>query len=547
MLATEATALFALAAALAAGAGGDGPSFAIVLAAMAGGFGLVRLLQRFELSVRAQVATGAALSVIGLMVLINLQYEPAHNPLSLAWLLELAGDPQWFGAGRWAAAWGVAVLIVAWFRGVYAAQRQLTYTEALASYTAGLILLVVLLIFGQASSAARAIDLAALPYFMLGLLTLSLINLSRAEFQQGDLLRGPWLVTLLGTVGLLALISGIIGLFPLGLLNTVLAPVGDLVLRILDFIILIIALPVAYIVSWALQALTGGRPLQWPELNNIASDGMERLQEAADHGGPPQLIAFLVKSVFLLLLFAAVGAVLWRVFRRVRRPLPVTDETRESIAAEGGLGQDLGALLGGLFGRFRRPTHDDEPSLPADVLAVRRAYLAGAPPGGVQGPPGRRPPHRRSSRPRSPMPWPRPRPCRSAVPSPPRATARGRRRRTSLPRWSARPCAAAEARAGALAQAHDVGGPSQTQLLACPAGPMRAGHRPPDSAGNQTHITRPRTVRWATAEQIMRRLMAEAAAGAVAQDSRPVRDRAARASDSHSASGRPKTPVAIRA
>lgn len=395
MLGTESLALFVLASALTAAAGGRGPSLVTVFVAMLGGFYLVRFLLHFDAGRPALIGAGMAVSALALLALFNLQYDPAHVPFSFAWLGDLAADPDAFLARRWPAAWGVIIIAFAWFRAVAVAQRDLTHQAALSSYTAGLLIVVVMLLLGQGSAAAARINAAALPYFMLGLLTLSLIHLSRAEHHQGDFLRGPWLATLAGTVGLLTLVSALIGLFPIDLLNALLAPVGVLVLRVLDVVILIIALPIAFIVVWLINLITGGKPLEWPRMNRIASEQAEQVQRQAEQGGPPEFFAVLGKALFLMSLMALVGIGLWWAFRRLRRPLGSDDETRESLAAEGSLGEDLGALLGGLLGRFRRrPAPDREPALPGGVLAVRRLYvraLRRAEAAGVERPPAETP------------------------------------------------------------------------------------------------------------------------------------------------------------
>ena len=376
LLVTESLALFALATALARMAGGDGPSFITVLAAMLGGFYLVRFLLNFDTGRTATIIAAIAMSVVALQTLFSLQYDPSRGPFSFGWLGDLVRDPGSFGARHWPQAWGVIVITVAWFRAVARAQRDITHQAALASYTAGLLILFVLLIFGQDSRAAGTINAAALPYFMLGLLTLSLVHLSRAEHHEGDFLRGPWLATLVGTVGLLAVVSTLIGLFPIDFFNMLLAPVGMVLLRVLDIVILIIALPIAYLVTWILGLVMGGREFKPRQMNRLATDQAQQLQEQAERGGPPEFLVLMGKAIFLLAILSLVALGLWWAFRRLKRPEGTGDEVRESLASEGSLGDDLGALLGGLLGRFRRPASPDkEPPLPEGILAVRRLYV----------------------------------------------------------------------------------------------------------------------------------------------------------------------------
>lgn len=395
MLTTESLALFVLGAALGAAGNGEGPSFITVFMAMLGGFYLVRFLVHFDTGRTALIGAAIAVTALALLVLLNLQYDPSAGPLSLRWVRGLADDPEGFLAGKSSAVFGVLLVTFAWFRAVSVAQRELTYVSALASYTVGLLLVVVLLLFGEGSRARTGINAAALPYLMLGLLTLSLVHLSRAEYQQGDLLRGPWLPTLVITIGALALIAGVVGLFPLDALNTLLAPVGMLALRILDLVILVIALPLALLVAWLIRLVTGRDKFELPPPRQAASDAADRLQEQAQQGGPPEFIVVLTKALFLLALLAAVAYGLWHAYRWLRRPLRgnENDETREWLR-EGGLGDDLGALLGGLLGRFRRPPSEREPALPEGVLAVRRLYvraLERAAAAGAARPPGSTP------------------------------------------------------------------------------------------------------------------------------------------------------------
>lgn len=376
LLTAEAVALFMVAAALAAVAGGRGPAFVTVWAAVLGGFVLVRLLLRFDVSAPPLVLAGAASTALALLTLGNLEYNPSGGPLALTWLFEFAAHPDAFLHGRWPAVWGVAALGAGWLRGVWAAQRDLTYERALRSASIGLGVVVLLVLFWQASRASGAINAAALPYFMLALLSLALVHLAQAEYQTGDFLRGPWLLTLGGTVALLAVLSVAAGLFPLDRLNRLLSPFGLLLLRALDLVIFLIAYPTALLIVWLVGLITGGQPLEWPQPRAVATTTAEQAQRQSEQHLLLAVMLFLLKVLLILALVALVGLVLWQVFRRLRRPGrgAEVEETREALR-EGGLGHDLAALIGALAGRFRRPAREPEPALPPDVLAVRRLYL----------------------------------------------------------------------------------------------------------------------------------------------------------------------------
>jgi hypothetical protein len=376
LLTSEAVALFMGAAASAAVARGGGPSFLTIWAAVLGGFYLVRLLLRFDVSAPPLVLAGAVTTVLALLALGNLQYNPSGGPLALTWLFEFAAHPDAFLHDHWPAVWGVVALCAGWLRGVWAGQRDLTYERALRSLSAGLSVGVVLALFWQGSGAAGAINTAALPYFMLGLLSLALVHLAKAEYQTGDFLRGPWLLTLGGTVAALTVLSIAAGLFPIEMLNRLLAPVGLAVLWVLDLIILIIAYPIALLIVWLVGLITGGRPLEWPQPRTVATSTAEQVQRQSEHNLLLAALLFLLKVLFVLALTALVGFALWQIFRYLRRPGRGTEveETREALH-EGGLSADLAALMGALAGRFRRQARAVEPDLPPAVLAIRRLYL----------------------------------------------------------------------------------------------------------------------------------------------------------------------------
>lgn len=374
-LTADALLVFMLAAAVCRAAGGPGPSAWVVVPAAFGGFLLVRALLRFDTGTPALIGVAGAVTVLAMLVLLNLQYNLENGPLALGWTRDLLTDPEQLFRGKSAEVIGMVAVLVAWLRGGLVAQRELTYTRALASYSVGLVITAVLLLFSQGSNARTAINGAALPYFMFGLLTLALVHLSRAD-AAGSLLSGPWIATLGGTVGAIAAVSVMIGLFPIDFLNTVLAPVGWLALRVLDIVIYAIAVPIAFLVSLILRLLLGDRGLQLPPVRqNTTTEAADRLLERAEQGGPPELLVFLAKLIFLLLLLSAISYVLWRAYRRLARPPRPESGGEEREALHGSIGSDLGALLGSMLGRLRRGEGTHEPDLPADVRAVRRVYL----------------------------------------------------------------------------------------------------------------------------------------------------------------------------
>jgi hypothetical protein len=346
-----------------------------VLIATFGGFGLVRGLQRFDISALARVVVGAGFSLVALQVLLGFQYNAAGNPLSLGWLGGFLAHPDGYLTPRWHAVWGVLVVSAAWFRGVWSAQRDFSHTLVFTSFSAGVGIFVLLLVLGQASRSRDAVNLAALPFFACGLAALALIELRRAERVDAGFLRGPWPLVVLGTVGGLAVVSAAVGLFPLDLLYALLAPVGRLALAALDLIILIIALPIAWMLEKVLRALLGRSDFNLNRPQQPASNAAEELRRQSEREPALAFLLIVVKVLLLVALAALVAYVLYRVFRRLRRPERTDDEIHESIAGAGSLGDDLGALFRGLLGRFRRGGDRHEPPLGENALRVRRLYL----------------------------------------------------------------------------------------------------------------------------------------------------------------------------
>ncbi|MGE0544942.1 MAG: DUF4129 domain-containing protein [Dehalococcoidia bacterium] len=371
----ESLVLYVISLVLAGGAGGSGPAYPTVLLAMLGGYGLVRGLLRFDLSVPALVVLGAGGTVLALTVLLNVQYNTGGNPLSFSWFTGFANSPDEYLQSRWPQTWGVLVICAGWVRGVWIAQRDMTYGLVLMSFSIGLVIFVITLLFGQSTHAGDLINLAALPFFLSGLFTLALIQLQVAEESGGHAARGPWMQVVLGTVAGLGVISALLGLFPLGLANRLLAPVGLLVLRIIDLLIYAIALPVSWIVTFLLSRLVNENS-EWRVDTRFATDTAEQVEEQGDQSVFIGFLLTLFKFLFVLLVVAIVAFILYRIFRRLRRPTTRTgDEVREAIDAEGGLGRDLNALFRGLMNRWRRGGAEKEPDLPPNARRVRRMYL----------------------------------------------------------------------------------------------------------------------------------------------------------------------------
>jgi hypothetical protein len=374
-LVMEALVFYVVVSLLARGAGGNGPNVLTVIVAMLVGFGFARLLQRFDVSPVPLAIGGAVVTILALTILLNVQYNTGANPLSFGWLTGFADSPDGFLQTRWPQTWGVIIVTAVWLRAVIAAQHELSYPHVLLSFSIGLVIFVVALIFGQGSRIHDHINYSALPFFICGLIALALLQLRRAGEPDSDVTHGPWIAVVLGTVGTLTLLSAVLGFFPLGFFYWLLRPLGILLLRVLDIVIYLIALPIGWLVTFLIVRVFG-RNFEMPVTQEAATQVAEEAQRQGERGALLGFLLVVFKFLFVLAVLAIAAYIIYRVFRYLRRREQRAEEVRESVEREGSLGEDLNALWRGMLGRFNRPrARLQEPELPDGARRVRRLYL----------------------------------------------------------------------------------------------------------------------------------------------------------------------------
>jgi hypothetical protein len=363
---------------LVTGIGGHhGPGIVTMVFAALGGFLLARLLRQFELPRQALAGAALLLSIGGICLLAALDANAAGlspNPVSV-----VSGGTRSVATldSRWSELAGLAFVTIAWIRGALGGARSsLNRGIVLTSLTIGLVILAAGLSVGRASVSSRAIDQAALPFFTAGLVSLALINLNQSEHIRGGSWRGPWLLVVLGTVACMVTLAALSGLLPLDTLDTVLAPLGFLVLLLIDALIYLLALPTVILLNWILTHLLRGRlhPIQLPP-----SPGANAAQQlhGQSHHGPFVLALFHIGHVLLVtgVLVAVIGT-LWWAYSRLRRYSPEDSVLHEPIEHDLGLASDLRSLLQGLLGRFGPKPRLEEPRLSPRLQALRRLYLS---------------------------------------------------------------------------------------------------------------------------------------------------------------------------
>ena len=265
---------------------------------------------------------------------------------------------------------------LAWLRAVTVAQHEFTYGLVLFSFSIGLLVVVFAMLFGQASNVHDRINYSALPFFLSGLFALSLLQLRRAEASDPNFARGPWLPVMLGTIGALAVVSAALGFFPLGFFFWALRPIGLLLLRALDIVIYLIALPIGWLVTFFITRILGRSTFEWPTPQQAATGAAEEVQQQGDRSGFVEFLLLVFQFLFVLAVLAVIGYILYRVFLYLRRPSKREMDAPESVEREGSIGEDLNALWRGLLGRFNRARPPvREPDLSDGARRVRRLYL----------------------------------------------------------------------------------------------------------------------------------------------------------------------------
>ncbi len=377
-LTTEALAFFIIGAVLSGASGREGASFWSYLAAEAGGFFLVRALFRVDLPHRLLVVAGGVITFLVLVTLCGLAFQPGSFPPGWSGLLGFLSDPgSASDAATAALIYGIVLLTVAWGRGVMGAQRRVERSMAVRSFSLGLAVLLVGLLFGQETVTRGAVNGASIPMVAFGLLTLALIHLRDGRPSAVDPWRGPWLMIVVGTIGVLVLAGAALGVFPLGPMGYIydhaIGPALEGLLFLVTWAIIIVAFPFAWLLSLLVSGIhpsAAPTPVPPPTAQDTTNQ-----QQQQHTGAMAGVFVVLFKLIAILVVVAVIAYIAYRLFNRLHRP-PDEDEDRDSLRAEGSIRGDLAALWRSL--RPRRPTlfhGPGEPLLPPGVLEVRRLYV----------------------------------------------------------------------------------------------------------------------------------------------------------------------------
>jgi hypothetical protein len=352
----EALWIYALVAFLVALTVGVGkPSFIGVLIIVAGSYGISRFLEGTDLSLGVLRIWGVVLSVLVFYAVVRVDFFGDWRFWDFGWADVFFNNSERTIRNDSAIFIGGPLLFAVWVRGVLHGQQSLMFEDVLGSFAIGVAVVAGVEVFGTfVDDLPRGVELVAIPYIAVGLLTIGLTHASRARDAVEHEALPAWLLAIGGAVAALTVFSLLFVLIDFDTARKGLEYTAYGIGWVFAGIFALVAWPLIKILEgifWVIKEFaslnanpepaqpvdTGGEQNQPPrEPSNILPDWVEMLVRI--------LAAFGVISAIV------VGLAL--LFTRYRhRPPP--GELKESVYNEGRLAADLSDFLGSMLGRFR--------------------------------------------------------------------------------------------------------------------------------------------------------------------------------------------------
>lgn len=347
-----------------------GPSLLVVALAAFGGFWLMRGLTQLRLGGPVGAMALVLATVFGLNVLLHLVF--AEN--LLIWendgLASFVDDPQSFvasgadldavvDAGGVVIGSGTAIvaafvgMVAVWLRFLYAGRRPVSFNHVLRSFGIGFTVMLASLVVARVNDVGQ-LAIYAVPFFMLGLLSLAVANGERAGLPaEGRERVASWGVSVTATLGLLAVIASLFGLLAALDVASVMGIVANIAGTIIGWLLVIILTPIFWVLVPLLEFLL---PDQLADrLSNLEVPDNFIQPEELDDGETEDDFIFPRWPLDLLkvLIFVALVWMSYRLGRMLldRRESNLEEEFDEFRSDTGGDGSGLGDLLRGLMRR----------------------------------------------------------------------------------------------------------------------------------------------------------------------------------------------------
>ena len=347
----------------------SGPSVLVVVVGAFAAVFLSRSITQLQLSRTVAAVLGMAASAVVLNVLLHAAIAGDLMFWDNSGLASFFDDPETRLAGEHSAESFVADpnmdrvrgpslplivfgMFMLWARFVFVGRGNIDFDRALRSFSVAFPIIMIAALLSRVSGTAAGIF--ALPYFVLGMLTLALANAARSAAQDEALTRSaPWAISALVTMGLLVAVASLFGLIAVLEVERALTPIGSVVLRLISWLLVIVLTPVFWIVQLLLGKLMSG--FDPSVFDNVAggAPGASEEQERNSAEWPGW-----VSNAFRLVIFTVITLALYFVARylffRRRDADGEQGYEEERTATEGHTG--LGDLLKNLVpGRRPRP------------------------------------------------------------------------------------------------------------------------------------------------------------------------------------------------
>ncbi len=330
--------------------GGDGPapSFGAIVAIVLASFAVARWLPATRLAEAQARATGVALSVLALAVILHLEYAAADWPWHTGWAGELATHPYRALDGHRYVLAGAIALTLLWLRGLARWSAPFEAGDALASASIGFAAVALAAAVGPSARGPHPFGVVALAMFVAAFCLLELYQTADADEPLARF-AARWsagLAVVIGVAAGFALLVAAVDPSTLGFLR----PAGSAAGRVLELIL-----------AYTLGLVIGGIAFLFGLIPHHAPP-RQMLQPPAPaarnpHGGTPfwfEVVGWVAAGAGVTVVALAFIAVIWFALRRYARRKPATGDERRSVDRDNALGEDLQALLDGLARRFRR-------------------------------------------------------------------------------------------------------------------------------------------------------------------------------------------------
>jgi hypothetical protein len=335
--------------------GVDKPSFLGVLCIVGGSYGISRFLQGTDLSLGILRIWGAVLSILVFYAVVRIDFYGDWRLWDFAWADVFFNNSERTIRNDSAPFIGVPLLFVFWIRGVLRGQESVMFEDVLGSFAIGVAVVAGVEVFGSlVDELPRGVELIAVPYIAVGLLTIGLTQAARARDAIEHDALPAWLLAIGGAVAALMVFSLLFVLIDFGT-----AQKG---LEYTAYGIGWVFAGIFYIVAWPLVKLLEGIfwTIQWLASLNAEPEPAQPFPSGGEEDDPfrerdsilPGWVQAVIKYLAAGAVIAALVIGLAMLFTRYRRRL-TPSELKESTYSEGRLASDLGDLLGSMLGRFR--------------------------------------------------------------------------------------------------------------------------------------------------------------------------------------------------